>query len=80
MTVSEVKQVARVQMPAPHFEGKAVVKGEFEDISLNKYAGKWVLLFFYPMGIFLTLLTIKMWSLQEPAVKGRISIQRTLKI
>lgn len=50
MTISE-QQIARVQQPAPHFAGKAVVNGQFEDVSLDQLRGKWVLLFFYPMGI-----------------------------
>jgi len=35
--------------PAPHFEGMAVVKGEFKKISLSDYKGKYVVLFFYPL-------------------------------
>jgi len=40
-----------VQKPAPDFKGKAVVGHEFRDISLeeNKKAGKWTVLFFYPL-------------------------------
>ena len=41
--------VALIQKPAPDFAGPAVVDGLFEDISLKDYAGKWVVLFFYPM-------------------------------
>lgn len=35
--------------PAPHFEGMAVVNGEFKKISLCDYKGKYVVLFFYPL-------------------------------
>lgn len=35
--------------PAPHFEGTAVVNGEFKKISLCDYKGKYVVLFFYPL-------------------------------
>ena len=35
--------------PAPHFEGMAVVNGEFKKISLSDYKGKYVVLFFYPL-------------------------------
>mmetsp|Transcript_24920 Transcript_24920/g.61414 ORF Transcript_24920/g.61414 Transcript_24920/m.61414 type:complete len:423 (-) Transcript_24920:113-1381(-) len=34
--------------PAPAFKGPAVVDGEITNISLKHYAGKWVVLFFYP--------------------------------
>jgi len=35
--------------PAPEFTGKAVVNGEFKDIKLSQYKGKYVVLFFYPL-------------------------------
>ena len=40
-----------VQKVAPEFKGKAVSGHEFRDISLeeNKKAGKWTVLFFYPL-------------------------------
>src|SRR5689334_13393304 len=35
---------------APEFKAKAVVgNGDFKDISLSDYKGKWVVLFFYPL-------------------------------
>nr|ALS04220.1 peroxiredoxin 1 [Acartia pacifica] len=37
------------QMPAPHFKGTAVVNGQFADIDLEQYKGKYVVLFFYPL-------------------------------
>ena len=36
-------------MPAPKFKGTAVVKGQFKEISLDDYKGKYVVLFFYPL-------------------------------
>ena len=36
-------------MPASKFNGTAVVKGEFKEISLDDYKGKYVVLFFYPL-------------------------------
>lgn len=35
--------------PAPHFEGEAVVNGQFQKVTLNDYSGKWKVLFFYPL-------------------------------
>src|SRR5689334_24669985 len=35
---------------APEFKAKAVVgNGDFKDVSLSDYKGKWVVLFFYPL-------------------------------
>lgn len=34
---------------APQFKGKAVVNGQFKEISLIDYEGKYVVLFFYPL-------------------------------
>jgi len=36
-------------MKAPLFKGMAVVNGQFKEISLADYAGKYVVLFFYPL-------------------------------
>ncbi|CAN7980932.1 unnamed protein product [Ixodes pacificus] len=38
-----------VLKPAPAFKGKAVVDGQFKDISLADYKGKYLVLFFYPL-------------------------------
>lgn len=35
--------------PAPDFHGTAVVNGEFKQISLSDYKGKYLVLFFYPL-------------------------------
>ena len=42
---------ARVQHPAPHFEGMSYngAEGGFKKISLNDYKGKYVVLFTYPL-------------------------------
>ncbi|XP_071481769.1 peroxiredoxin-1-like [Diadema antillarum] len=41
---------ARVQDPAPYFEGTAVsVDGEFVDVKLSDYKGKYLVFFFYPL-------------------------------
>lgn len=40
---------AQIGKPAPDFNATAVVNGEFKDISLSNYKGKYVILFFYPL-------------------------------
>lgn len=40
---------AYVQKPAPAFSGTAVVNEEFKEIKLADYAGKYLILFFYPL-------------------------------
>ncbi|CAF0854968.1 unnamed protein product [Brachionus calyciflorus] len=40
---------ARVQHPAPDFKGTAVVNGDFKEIQLSDYKGKYLVLFFYPL-------------------------------
>lgn len=40
--------MAEVGARVPHFSGAAFVNGEIKEISLSDYAGKWVVLFFYP--------------------------------
>ncbi|XP_026726571.1 peroxiredoxin 1 isoform X1 [Trichoplusia ni] len=37
--------------PAPQFKTTAVVNGEFKDIALSDFKGKYVVLFFYPMDL-----------------------------
>ncbi|KAG8225301.1 hypothetical protein J437_LFUL001915 [Ladona fulva] len=37
------------QKPAPEFAGVAVIDGQFKDIKLSDYKGKYVVLFFYPL-------------------------------
>nr|CAB3265140.1 PER-like peroxiredoxin-like [Phallusia mammillata] len=40
---------ACIQSPAPQFTATAVVNGDFQEVSLNSYRGKYVVLFFYPL-------------------------------
>ncbi|KAJ3071480.1 C-terminal domain of 1-Cys peroxiredoxin [Podochytrium sp. JEL0797] len=40
---------ARVQQKAPGFSAGAVVDKAFENVSLDDYKGKWLVLFFYPL-------------------------------
>ncbi|XP_011694281.1 PREDICTED: peroxiredoxin 1 [Wasmannia auropunctata] len=44
-----IMPVPELQKPAPAFTGTAVVKGQFKDIKLSDYKGKYVVLFFYPL-------------------------------
>ncbi|RSH81692.1 cTPxI [Apiotrichum porosum] len=41
--------VAQIQKPAPEFAGTLVKNGEFSEIKKEDFAGKWVVLFSYPM-------------------------------
>lgn len=43
------RHLAQVQCQAPAFKGTAVVDGQFKDVSLSDYAGKYLVLFFYPL-------------------------------
>ncbi|MBN3305773.1 peroxiredoxin-2 [Amia ocellicauda] len=40
---------AKIGKPAPHFQGTAVVDGQFKEIKLSDYRGKYVVFFFYPL-------------------------------
>lgn len=42
--------VATVRHPAPAFKKTAVIDGVFEEVSLDKYKGKWVILAFVPLA------------------------------
>ncbi len=44
----EMKMTARVGQKAPDFTAPAYFKGEFTQVKLSDYLGKWVLLCFYP--------------------------------
>ena len=39
---------ARIQHQAPDFTAKALVNGDFQDITLSDFRGSYVVLFFYP--------------------------------
>uniref|UniRef100_H2Y9R2 Thioredoxin-dependent peroxide reductase, mitochondrial n=1 Tax=Ciona savignyi TaxID=51511 RepID=H2Y9R2_CIOSA len=41
--------VASVTQPAPDFKGTSVINGEFKEICLKDYLGKYLVLFFYPL-------------------------------
>lgn len=43
----QIKMI-KVGKPAPNFTASAFYKGEFTEVSLEDYKGKWVLLCFYP--------------------------------
>jgi hypothetical protein len=40
--------VARVGKKAPEFTGQAYIDGAFKQVKLSDYAGKWVMICFYP--------------------------------
>jgi peroxiredoxin (alkyl hydroperoxide reductase subunit C) len=44
----EVKMTVRVGQKAPDFTAPAYYRGEFTTVKLSDFAGKWVLLCFYP--------------------------------
>lgn len=41
--------VPELQKPAPKFAGTAVINGAFQEIKLEDYAGKYLVIFFYPL-------------------------------
>jgi alkyl hydroperoxide reductase subunit AhpC len=41
--------VATVRKPAPNFKTNSYYKGNFKEISLKDFSGKWVVLFFWPL-------------------------------
>ena len=43
--------VPDLQKSAPKFQGTAVIDGQFKEISLEDYKGKYVVLFFYPLDL-----------------------------
>ncbi|TKR92082.1 hypothetical protein L596_006798 [Steinernema carpocapsae] len=47
--ISRSFATATIGKPAPEFTAKAVVNGDFQQVSLNDYKGKYVVLFFYPL-------------------------------
>ncbi|KAL3868307.1 hypothetical protein ACJMK2_041130 [Sinanodonta woodiana] len=46
---SSIMSQLKLTKPAPEWSGTAVVNGEFKDISLADYRGKYLVLFFYPL-------------------------------
>lgn len=49
-----LNNMPKLTKPAPQFAGKAVVDGQFKDIKLSDYKGKYVVLFFYPLDLWVT--------------------------
>mmetsp|Transcript_24431 Transcript_24431/g.37881 ORF Transcript_24431/g.37881 Transcript_24431/m.37881 type:complete len:222 (-) Transcript_24431:23-688(-) len=50
--ISQVRNfsvLAQITKPAPSFNGMAYTEEQFKHITLNDYAGKYVVLFFYPL-------------------------------
>lgn len=45
------KMAPQLQAGAPSFAGTAVVNGQFKDIHINDYKGKYLILFFYPLDL-----------------------------
>ena len=41
--------MVKIGEPAPVFAAEAYVNGEFKNVRLDDYSGKWVILFFYPL-------------------------------
>uniref|UniRef100_A0A673I3G6 Thioredoxin-dependent peroxide reductase, mitochondrial n=1 Tax=Sinocyclocheilus rhinocerous TaxID=307959 RepID=A0A673I3G6_9TELE len=48
-SISSARWAPAVTQPAPHFKGTAVLNGEFKEISLEDFKGKYLVLFFYPL-------------------------------
>lgn len=46
-----LKQKLLVSKPAPAWESTAVVNGEFVQLKLSDYLGKYVVFFFYPLDL-----------------------------
>ena len=44
----EKRSMILVGKPAPKFKAPAFYKGQFSEVSLTEYLGKWVMLCFYP--------------------------------
>ena len=51
LSTSSPSYAAAVTLPAPAFQGQAVVNGDFKEISLADYQGKYLVLFFYPLDL-----------------------------
>lgn len=46
-----ISPVSSVSKPAPHWEGTAVINGEFKELKLSHYKGKYLVFFFYPLDL-----------------------------
>ena len=66
----EIAAQVLVQREAPGFEATAYQEGEFKDISLEDFRGKWAILFFYPQAFSYVCPTeVKKLSEQYNAIK-----------
>ncbi|KAM4818995.1 peroxiredoxin-4 isoform 3-T3 [Thomomys bottae] len=45
----ELQETVTVSKPAPYWEGTAVIDGEFKELKLTDYRGKYLVFFFYPL-------------------------------
>ncbi|XP_062943681.1 peroxiredoxin-4-like [Cynocephalus volans] len=45
----ELPDTIMVSKPAPYWEGTAVINGEFKELKLTDYRGKYLIFFFYPL-------------------------------
>ena len=42
---------AKIGAPSPFFKTDAVVDGQFREVSLSDYKGRYLILFFYPLDL-----------------------------
>jgi len=49
LSSTPINLAAQVQKPAPAFKAQAVVDGQFKEVSLADYQGKYVVVYFYPL-------------------------------
>jgi len=49
LSTSPATLTPMVQQPAPAFKAQAVVDGQFKEVSLADYAGKYLVVYFYPL-------------------------------
>lgn len=40
-----------INKPAPQFSGTAVINGQFKELKLSDFKGKYVVIFFYPLDL-----------------------------
>ncbi|XP_006257013.1 peroxiredoxin-4 isoform X1 [Rattus norvegicus] len=45
----ELQETVMISKPAPYWEGTAVINGEFKELKLTDYRGKYLVFFFYPL-------------------------------
>lgn len=48
---SRLALAPQIQKPAPDFQGTALVDGQFKEIKLADYNGKYLVVFFYPLDL-----------------------------